>query len=305
MSIFGQRKDTPEEESLPSPGKKVAAEIYAMPRAGDSYAVTEGAVAAVKEFVQEVTNNNDRLAVLGRIDVDRMIALAEQGGADWWFAFNGRVFAGELEGMQKVYDAAAKSGNANDLLSFTSAMTWLSRPLTLDGDYASNIKPEAFRQLIEWGADPSFNGESHFLDALRNLGSECIKVLVDAGAKPDTVFSVMAQLRAEGNTEQAKRIEASVKGKTLDYKIDDQMLLRAKLLPDALGVSTLKTIFNFRAASVTEIYEYGADRSAVPTTATFDQYDPEAVASARERLETLGGKPRKVLRKIALKRPEP
>lgn len=305
MNLFGSRKEEIEEPPVPAPGKKAAAAINAMPRAGDSYTATPEAIAAVKVFVKEVTNNNDRLAVLGRINVDRMIALAEQGGADWWYAFNGRVFAGDVEGMKKVYDAAQKkSGDAATLLNLTSAMSWINTPMTLEGDYKNNIKAEAFRQLIAWGADPSFDGESFFPAALRTLDGDSIKALVDGGGNPDTVLAVMGQLRAEGKTSQAEKIESAVKGKTLDFKIEDQMLLRAKLLPDALGVGSLRTIFNFRAAHVTDVYEYGQGKS-VTTSVSFDDYDPEAVSQARERLAALGGHPRNVIRKPALRRPEP
>lgn len=292
----------PQHDGAPTPAERVKAEIAAMERDGDTYIVTESAVKAVKDFAASVNNNNDRLAVLGRVDVDRMIALSQQGGIDWWYAFHGRVFDGDLEGMRKVYDAMQeKTDKSGGLPDYTSSMTWISKPLTLSGGFTNNIKAEVFKQLIEWGADPSFNGGTHFVDALVNLDTDCLEVLVDSGANPDTVFTVLAHLRANNKQYQEEKLRDAVKGKTLYHKLDEQILMEAKLLPDAHGVSSLKTLFNFRAARVTDIYEYGPGDRTVSTSSTFADYDPAAIGAAREKLLALGGKPRDALSKPKLK----
>ena len=288
----------PDYGATPTPAERVRAEIAAMERDGDTYVVTESAVRAVKDFAASVDSNNDRLAVLGRIDVDRMIALSRDGGVEWWYAFHGRVFAGDLEGMRKVYNAMQeKTDKSGDLPSYTSSMTWITKPLTLSGGFTSNIKAEVFKQLLDWGADASFNGGTHFNDALMNLDTDCLEVLVDGGANPDTVFTVLSDLRANNMSKQEEKLRAAVKGKKLYHKLDEQILMEAKLLPDANGVSSLKTLFNFRAARVTDIYEYGPGKRTVSTTSTFDEYDPEALGFAREKLQALGGKPRDALSK--------
>lgn len=292
----------PQYDGAPTPAERARREIAAMERNGDTYIVTDSAVKAVKDFAASVTSNNDRLAVLGRVDVDRMIALSRDGGIDWWYAFHGRVFAGDLEGMRKVYEAMQeKTDKSGSLPDYTSAMTWISKPLTLSGGWTNGIKAEVFRQLVEWGADSSFNGGTHFNEALMNLDTDCLEVLVDAGANPDTVFTVLAHLRANNKSEQEEKLRKAVKGKTLYHKLDAQILMEAKLLPDPNGVSSLKTLFNFRAARVTDIYEYGPGGRTVSTSSTFDDYDPEAVGFAREKLQALGGKPRDTLSKPKIK----
>src|SRR5690606_32193120 len=105
-----------------------------------------------------------------------------------------------------------KTEKSGALPDYTSSLTWITKPLALSTGFAANIKAEVIRQLVDWGADPSYKGGTHFVDALTNLDTDCLEVLVDAGANPDTVFTVLAKLRADNKTEQEKKLRDAVSG---------------------------------------------------------------------------------------------
>lgn len=277
-------------------------------QAGEGYAVTRAATDAVAAFAKTEKDVNLRLLVFSQLDVDRMIALARAGAVSWWGVFTGRAFFGDVEGMKKVWDAAQKdpgAGEKSDRPDAGTALKWLAEPYKLAEGYSNKIEAAAIRRLLEWKADPNAENGRWLEKSLRSLDGDCIRALVDHGANPETVFRVMADLHEKKNFAQVEKIQDALSRKNLYFRVDDQTLMETKYIPDVQGGSTFKTLFNFRARRVTEIYEYGPDRKAVMTGVPFSDYDPEAVGFAREQLLRLGGKPRDGLDKPKMKLPSP
>ncbi|MDE1151368.1 MAG: hypothetical protein PW788_02430 [Micavibrio sp.] len=84
-------------------------------------------------------------------------------------------------------------------------------------------------------------------------------------------------------------VKKVVAGKTLYAKVDDETLMAVKFIPEGSGLAIFRSIFNFHARRVNEVFENGS--KAAMSNAPFSEYSPEAIGFAAQKLETLGGKP--------------
>jgi hypothetical protein len=251
-------------------------------RSGDTFTIPTDVIELFRQQTAKTDGSDFAVALFSRLDTDIAIAIARGGGAPWWQPFTGKVFAGDVAGARKVWEhAVAAQAKPNA----TSAMTWISHPYTAAG-IANKIDAGVLRQLFDWGADVNEkNGE--WLDkAVRTLDGDALKEFV-VRAPVKAVFKAMENLP---EAQQAK-IQRWLQKPVSYVKVDDATLSETKFIPDAQGGASLRTLFNFSARRISEIYEYGADRKALMTTASFDEYDSAAIEFAREKLRALGGKP--------------
>ncbi len=240
----------------------------------------------VKALFQKQSHNaemNDvNVAVFGQLDTDKMIALARAGAVHWWQPFTGKAFFGDAEGMKKIYNATPTESRPNA----TSAMTWVCFPYKAAG-VSNKIDVAVLRQLFDWGADVNEKKGEWLEKAVRNLEGEPLKEFVKRGSIA-TVFKAMDSI-----TDDARRgeIQKMLQKPTSYVKVDNDTLSETKFIPDAQGGATFKSLFNFRARRVNEVFESADRKTTFMTSASFDDYDSAAIDLAREKLTALGGKP--------------
>lgn len=236
--------------------------------------------------------NDRRVFTFGQIDPDKCALLCRAGHLHWWMPLTGRVVRGELDEMKKIFDAYTKDAGEGQKLDFSPMLSWVMSPTDVGG--VATVRSSAvIRQLLKWGGDPNY-AEGKWLDyALRKHEADCIKPLLEHGAASLTVQRVMDALQREQNFAQLGRLQEAL-ARTSHIKIDAETVLEAKYIPDAKGTSVFKTLFNFRARRVNEIYESGQGAQATMQGIPFSDYDTEALAHARETLIRLGGTPREI-----------
>lgn len=265
--------------------KKVADFSEALKRVvpeGGSWHIPEDVKAQFQKQSHNPDLNDINVAVFGQLDTEKMIALARAGAVHWWQPFTGKAFFGDLDGMKKIYNASPAEARP----SATSAMTWVCFPYKAAG-ISNKIEASVLRQLFDWGADVNEKKGEWLEKAVRGLDGEPLKEFVKRG-NVATVFKAM-----DAMTDDTRRAEIQklLQKPTSYMKVDDDTLAETKFIPDAQGGSTFKSLFNFRARRVNEVFE-GSDRKTIfMTSASFDDYDSAAVNFAREKLKALGGKP--------------
>lgn len=265
--------------------KTVAAFKTALERVvqtGSGWHVPEDVKLLFQKQSHSADNNDVNVAVFGQLDTDKMIALARAGAVHWWQPVTGKAFFGDAEGMKKIYNAAPSDSRP----SATSAMTWVCFPYKAAG-VSNKIEASVLRQLFDWGADVNDKKGEWLEKALRSLDGEPLKEFVKRGPIA-TVFKAM-----DGMTDNARRAEIQkyLQKPTSYVKVDNDTLAETKFIPDPQGGSTFKSLFNFRARRVNEIFESADRKTTFMTSASFDDYDSAAIDSAREKLAALGGKP--------------
>jgi hypothetical protein len=155
------------------------------------------------------------------------------------------------------------------------------------------ISSKVIRHLLASGADANHENGKWLEFALKNLDADCIRQFLDYGAASGTILRVMDDLQKNQKFGQLGKIQDALAHSSF-VKIDADTLMEAKYVPDARGCSVFKTLFNFRARRVHEIYETGNGAQAVMNGMDFADYDAEALKFAAEKLTQLGGKPRKL-----------
>lgn len=237
--------------------------------------------------------NDRRVFTFGQIDPDKCIMLCRAGLLPWWMPLTGRTVRGDLEEMKKLRDAYAKDAGQGEKVDFSPMLTWVLNPTEVAPGVPTKRSPAVIRQLLKWGADPNYSEGKWLEFALRKHEADCIKPLLEHGAASSTVQRVMDLLQREQNFAQLGRVQEAL-ARTSHIRVDEETVMEAKYIPDAKGTSVFKTIFNFRARRVNEIYESGQGAQATMQGIPFSDYDIEALAHARETLIRLGGTPREL-----------
>ncbi len=271
--------------------KKVAEFTEALGRVvpnGGNWYIPEDVKAQFQKQSHNSELNDMNVAVFGQLDPDKMIALARAGAVHWWQPVTGKAFFGDVEGMRKIYNATPAESRPNA----TSAMTWVCFPYKAAG-VSNKIEAAVLRQLFDWGADVNEKKGEWLEKAVRNLEGDALKEFVTRG-NVATVFKAMDSIKDEARQMEIQKL---LQKPTSYVKVDDTTLSETKFIPDAQGGSWFKSLFNFRARRVTEVFEYGSDRKALMSTASFDDYDSQAIDFAREKLKALGGNPADSLQK--------
>jgi len=237
--------------------------------------------------------NDRRVFTFGQIAPDKCVMLCRAGHLPWWMPLTGRVVRGELDEMKKLHDAYTKDAGQGAKLDFSPMLSWVMSPTDIAPGVPTKRSPDVIRQLLKWGGDPNYTDGKWLDSALRKHEPDCIKPLLEHGAASLTVQRVMDALQREQNFAQLGRVQEAL-ARTSHIKIDAETVMEAKYIPDAKGTSVFKTLFNFRARRVHEIYESGQGAQVTMHGIPFADYDTDALAHARETLIRLGGSPREM-----------
>lgn len=256
--------------------------------------IAEDDAAVLKQSLQALGvdswDNNRKMYTFGRLPIASAMPAAEAGLIPWWTVMTGRAFAGDLEGLREVYDTVREKVIDEDSRpDVNSALTWISFPHKVNDSYRNNIKPEVLQQLFDWGADPNREGGKWLMNALKDCDADAVDVWLDNGASLKTVVGVINGMNGR-NTERHAFLLSRLPGRGYYDALDADTLLETKFVPDVGGTSAFKTIFNFKAQRVTEIYESPRQQQPVMTSTLFDDYSTTALEDAKARLEKITGK---------------
>ncbi|MDP2204788.1 MAG: hypothetical protein Q8K65_00620 [Alphaproteobacteria bacterium] len=267
--------------------------LFAELREDDSgnVAVPESVKTAMKNLGESEWNNDRRVYTFGTGETQQNILAARAGLVPWWPVFTGAVFFGALDDLRVIKAAADRYAAPDKRPGLNSALTWITFSNTLVGNVRNKIEPSVIRQLMEWGADPNHDGGNWFAKALRNLNADCIKPFLDHGGSYDTISAVLA----DGNNDVRKKVLPLVYGRSFMTKNGDDTLVQTQCISDFNGITLFRTIFNFRAQRVHEIYE-AANTAPVMKSYDFDGYNTAMLGDAHTELKKRGGAAPDILR---------
>lgn len=233
---------------------------------------------------------NRKVYTFGRLPLDQAIPAAAAGLMPWWPVLTGRAYAGDLEGMRRVQDAIEKYvEDKEERPNPNAAMTWISYPHDLQDGYKNTIKADVLQQLFDWGANPNYDSGSWFEKTLGKCDADIIETWLDNGASLKTMTKVINYANGR-NAELYHKLVAVLPGRAFYDKLDADTLLETKFVPDVGGISTLRTMFNFKARRVQEVYEAVNMQQPVMHSVTFNEYSVTAIEEAMRRMEKLTGK---------------
>jgi hypothetical protein len=252
--------------------------------------VPEDVRTALQALGESKWDNDRRVYTFGTGTTSHNILAARAGLVPWWPVLTGAAFFGALDELRTIKAAADRHAGDN-YPSLNSALTWIcfSNKL-LDGVY-NKIEPAVIKQLLEWGADPNHDGGKWFDKALRNLNADCLKPFLDHGGSYDTVSAVMG----DSKEETRKKIMPLLYGRSFMTKTGDDTLVQTQCIPDFNGITLFRSIFNFRAQRVHEIYE-AANTPPVMKSYDFNAYNTIMLGDAHTELKKLGGSAPDLLR---------
>jgi len=255
---------------------------------GDKSVVPDGVRDYFKTIQAQDWGNNRNVVSYGRMDAARIIPLCREGIVPWWMPLTGKAVLGQLDELKKIEDAmAADIGNGSNA-NYSSIMTWLCHPAHLTNEgYKNTANANVIQHVLQQGADVNMNNGSWLKYALKELPGDCLAHFIAHGASPAPVQAAMGELAAQKQTEQLAVVQNAVAGKTLHAKVDDTTLMDVKFIPEGNGLVLFRSIFNFHARRVNEVFENGA--AVAMSNAPFSEYAPEAIRFAAEKLEKLGG----------------
>lgn len=236
-------------------------------------------------------DNNRKLYTFSKLPLHLSMPAAEAGLLPWWPVMTGRAFDGDLDGLRKVYDITReKIIDEDSRPDVNSALTWVSFPHKVNDSYYNSIKPDVLQQLFDWGADPNRENGKWLIKALKECDADVVDVWLNNGAALKTVVQVINSM-AGSSKERHAFLLSRLPGRAYYDVLDTDTLLETKFVPDVGGASAFKTVFNFKAQRVTEIYESAKQQQPVMTSSLFEDYSTTALAAAKEKLEKMTGKP--------------
>lgn len=242
--------------------------------------------------------NYRRTFTFSQIDPEKLVAVCRAGLVQWWPGISGHAARGNLDAVRYIYSEYEKTPTSanGDKISLGALMSWASYPTAfydggekLPGNYA------VLKQILDWGADPNFESGKYLDKTLRQSAPDIIALMLERGGKVDAADKALDELVKAKNFAQAANI---LKAQGIDgffTKVDEGTLLETKYVNEQGEGSQFKTLFNFKAQRVTEVYDNG--KYAALNSYPFTGYNTKALQKAQETLERLGGLPAEVLPK--------
>jgi hypothetical protein len=254
------------------------------------YQTTEALCKTFAALVGQDWDNEQRVFTFGQLDAEKLVPFCRAGLLPWWQPFTGHAFFGDLDGIRLLHAAYTEEPGKSEKPSPDSALTWISHPYELGRKAANKIVPAVLEQLMDWGADPNHSDGKWLMMGLRQLEPAQLRPFLDHGADLLYIGTVLQKARANGEDGVLRNVTAALPGRVYYNKVDDDSLLETRFLPGAAGLSSLKTLFNFKSRRVTEIHESAAPEASVQTVAPFSDFDTAVLQEAAARLAGLGGR---------------
>lgn len=253
-------------------------------------AVTPQTVAVFQEQAKKLRDNDARLLVFGQLDVNKMIAVCRAGGCPWWTVFTARAFFGDVDGLRKVHVAYTEDAGKSETPNMSSALTWVSFPNSLANVEKNTVTVPVLEQLMAWGADPNYDDGKWLGKVAQSLSAQHIAVFLNNGGQLAPVCAELASAYRNKHENIIKNIEGALASRMFFSKTGDDEVVQTRFLPDTLGLSSLKTVFNFSSRRVTEIYTPAQSGQATMMQVSFADMETGALEQAAEKLGALGGR---------------
>jgi hypothetical protein len=229
----------------------------------------------------------------GQLDADILIAACRENLMMWWVPMAAMSYFGDLDGLRKIRAAMEEEpGKCASKPELSMTLTWGCWDYSIIAGVPPVMNPSVVHQLLEWGAKPDveeYNQGTYFEKALRTSNAGVIRAFLDHGAPPELASKVSRELLAANDYKQAAQIQEAFGMGGFYTKVDNQTLMETKYAPDTGGDAVLRTIFNFGARRVNEVFEFARGGGAM-SSCSFDDYDAPALQIAKEKLEKLGGR---------------
>lgn len=225
---------------------------------------------------------------LGQLDTDMLVLLAERRHIGWQDIFNAKAAFGTPDDLEKIRTQALKFGttfNPNNSLSTAARPMQLVSGMRFEGNAATT------EYLFKLGADPAYDNNGALFNQVVDAGRADIGHIF-ARYGQNGILNVEAWANSARTNrkfklyEDLRRIQWNI-GRY--HVIDNNTLLETKPLPDNAG--SLKVLFNFASRRVIEIMETTNPRQAQTQNYSFDDYGPDALENARDKLLELGAQP--------------
>ncbi len=235
-----------------------------------------------------------RIFAFGQLDAQTLTDGCRAGAIPWWEPLAAKTYFGQLDDLRTLRAAMeADTGLSTDKPDLSTTMTWGSWPCPIVEGLPPALDGAVLDQLFDWGANPlikDFNGGSYYDKALHESPSGVIHAFLSHGAPQNNATRIRDELLAAGNTRQAGEIQQALGLGGFFTKVDNRTLMETKYISEPGRNSILRTVFNFGAQRVNEVFETQGAGSAM-TSCGFDDYDRRAIDAARDTLEKLGGAP--------------
>lgn len=250
------------------------------------------AIAPVREILGAMGSSNwsdhRRLYTYGMADTDGLILMMERGLIGHGNIFQAKAIFGTAEDLLKIEVAAKASGNN---LNYNNALDFATLPRKLTEGFFSSTNLETAEQLLKMGAAPVTNSELfQKLVVGGHLPAAHLLAKYSAGMGLNTEYW-MNWAVAQGHPKHYRDFRDLHWAWGRFTAVDEQTLSENKQLP---GKDTLKILFHFASRRVSETYETAGGKHVNQQNFTFNEYDPEALEAAREKLIALGGKPAEI-----------
>lgn len=250
-----------------------------------------------------IKNNNNwtnfrRTFTFSQVEPEKLAAVCRAGHVQWWPGISGYAMRGNIDAMRYLYDEHQKTPPAteDDRVKLGALMSWACYPTAFhEGAQKFPADAVVLKQILDWGADPNYEKGKYLDMALRQSPSDVIALMLAHGGASASVDKALQEMIKEKNFAQAAHI---LKARGVDgffTKVDEGTLLETKYVSENGEGSQFKTLFNFRAQRVTEVYDNG--KYAALTSYPFTEYNTQALEKAQETLQKLGGMPPDVLPK--------
>jgi hypothetical protein len=232
--------------------------------------------------------------VTGQVNPEAAIVACRAGVAQWWEALAGATYFGKLDNLRALRAAMEEdTGKCTTKPNFSATMTWGCWNYAIVEGVPPVMNTAVLEQLFDWGASPAYkdyNGGTYFEKALEGSPAAIINSFIRHGAPAERAEQARDQFINNGNYARARDIQQALGLGGFFTKVDDNTLMETKYIAQTGRTSQLRTVFNFGARRVNEIFETPGASTAM-TSCNFDDYDRAALDAARQTLERLGGKP--------------
>jgi hypothetical protein len=229
----------------------------------------------------------------GQLDAGILISACRENLLMWWQPLAAMAYFGNLEGLRRIYHAMEEdAGKGTGKPDLSTTLSWGAWDYSIAPGVPPVMNPAVVRQLLDWGASPladTYNQGTYFEKALRTSNAGVIRAFLDHGAPAELARNVCREFINAGNYKQAAQIQDAFGMGGFYTKIDDRTVMETKYISEATGDSVLRTVFNFGARRVNEVFEFGRGGGAM-NSCSFDEYDQKTLHVAQAKLEKLGGK---------------
>lgn len=238
-------------------------------------------------------DQGERIYVWSQLAPDVLITACRGGTVQWWEAMAAQAYFGQLNELRTLHAAMTDDLGKGAKVDVSTTMTWTCWNYSNIDGISPAFNTEVLDQLFDWGADPMYKGtsnETYYEKSLRTAPAAIVRSFLQHGAPLQLAMTVRDSLLAKGGTAQAAEIQQALGLGGFFTKVDNQTLMEIKYISEPGRGSSLRTIFNFGARRVNEIFEPQGAASTM-TSCNFEDYDANALDIAARTLEKLGGAP--------------